>query len=114
MNSDVTKSNVQSDGIILAIENYESWCKLREEQDRREDTDKSCDLASQHERNLWKLGNLKDIKLDDLLDPVSNNDNFEEHLGIFGMLGSNLSRKSSPEETNASYRSNDLSTEKKF
>ena len=50
---------------------------MAQAQDRREDTDKLCDPASQHERNLWKLGDLKDINLDDLPDAVANNNNFE-------------------------------------
>ena len=78
MNYNATKRNMQSDEIILAIENDDSWRKLRKEQEWREDTGELCDLASQHERNLWKLGNLKDINLDNLPDTVANNYHFED------------------------------------
>ena len=101
----ITSNNTKSSNTtILAIENDTDWRKLREGYDSRENLDKLLKPASSHERVLWKFADLNTANLEDLPDFPPNNNNFEDYLGIYKLLGSNLNRESTPNEIQEMYR----------
>ena len=90
-----TKSNNTT---ILAIENDTNQQKLCKAYDSHKNLDKLLNPAFSHECVLQKISDQNDANLEDLSDFPPNNNNFEDYLGIFKLLDSNLNRESIPNE----------------
>jgi len=85
------EKNVPMLSTVLALENVDiSYYSLCKDQDLREEINKLCELTLSYERNLWNIDNLKDMDLDELPNEAANNNNYEDYLGYYLLLGANL------------------------
>ena len=75
------------------IKNNKDWHVYCKKADSREYLENLCNPSSSHEHALWNISNLKDINIDNLPEFLVNN-NFEDYLGIYAILDSNLSHES--------------------
>ena len=104
-----TKSNNTT---ILAIENDINKLNLCKAHNNLKNLDKLLNPASSYEYALWKISDLNDTNLEDLPNLSINNNNFEDYLGVYKLLDSNLNCKSITNEIEEIYHIKRLYIEK--